>query len=101
LLVSSSNDLDSYFVNISDGEPCFSNSDIQYTGHYAAEHTKKEVNKIRERGIGVLSYFVTDYGDGGSSRDRFRAMYGNDAKFININSITEVTATLNKMFLTK
>lgn len=101
LLVSSSNDLDSYFVNISDGEPCFSNSDIQYTGHHAAEHTKKEVNKIRERGIGVLSYFVTDYGDGGSSRDRFRTMYGNDAKFININSITEVTTTLNKMFLTK
>ena len=101
LLVSSSNDLDSYFVNISDGEPCFSNSDIQYTGHYAAEHTKKEVNKIRERGIGVLSYFVTDYGDGGSARDRFRTMYGADAKFININSISEVTATLNKMFLTK
>jgi hypothetical protein len=101
LLVSSTNDLDSYFVNISDGEPCFSNSDIQYTGHYAAEHTKKEVNKIRERGIGVLSYFVTDYGDGGSSRDRFRAMYGADSKFININSISEVTATLNKMFLTK
>jgi len=101
LLVSSTNDLDSYFVNISDGEPCFSNSDIQYSGHYAAEHTKKEVNKIRERGIGVLSYFVTDYGDGGSSRDRFRAMYGADSKFININSISEVTATLNKMFLTK
>jgi hypothetical protein len=101
LLVSSTNDLDSYFVNISDGEPCFSNSDIQYTGHYAAEHTKKEVNKIRERGIGVLSYFVTDYGDGGSARDRFRAMYGADSKFININSISEVTATLNKMFLTK
>jgi hypothetical protein len=101
LLVSSSNDLDSYFVNISDGEPCFSNSDIQYTGHHAAEHTKREVNKIRERGIGVLSYFVTDYGDGGSSRDRFRTMYGADSKFININSISEVTATLNKMFLTK
>lgn len=101
LLVSSSNDLDSYFVNISDGEPCFSNSDIQYTGHMAAEHTKKEVNKIRERGIGVLSYFVTDYGDGGSARERFRTMYGADSKFININSITEVTTTLNKMFLTK
>jgi hypothetical protein len=101
LLVSSTNDLDSYFVNISDGEPCFSNSDIQYTGHHAAEHTKREVNKIRERGIGVLSYFVTDYGDGGSSRDRFRTMYGADSKFININSISEVTATLNRMFLTK
>jgi len=101
LLVSSTNDLDSYFVNISDGEPCFSNSDIQYTGQHAAEHTKKEVNKIRERGIGVLSYFVTDYGDGGSSRDRFRTMYGADSKFININSISEVTATLNRMFLTK
>lgn len=101
MLVSSNNELDSYFVNISDGEPAFSNNHFQYSGRAAALHTKKEVNKIREKGIGVLSYFVTDYGDGGSSRERFKEMYGSDARFININSITEVTATLNKMFLTK
>ena len=101
MLVSSNSELDSYFVNISDGEPCFSNSHIQYTGQQAAEHTKKEIKKIREKGIGVLSYFVTDYGDGGSARDRFKTMYGADSRFININSITEVTSTLNKMFLTK
>jgi hypothetical protein len=103
MLVPSSNDLDSFFVNISDGEPCFSNKDIQYSGADAAEHTRKEVDKIKQRGIGVLSYFVSDsnYGSSSSSMERFKKMYGADSKFININSIGEVTNTLNKMFLTK
>jgi hypothetical protein len=68
----------------------------------ACEHTKKQVNKIKANGIGVLSYFVSDgdyYSEG--SKIKFKTMYGADAKFININSIGEVTATLNKMFLSK
>jgi hypothetical protein len=102
LLVPSSNDMDSFFVNISDGEPCFSNKDINYSGFEAAEHTRKQVEKIRKNGVGVLSYFVSDssYGSG-NAMERFKKMYGSDAKFININSIGEVTTTLNKMFLTK
>ena len=102
MLVPSSNDMDSFFVNISDGEPAFQNRDMYYTGSPAAEHTKKQVDKIRANGIGVLSYFVSDSSYGaGASKERFKKMYGNDAKFIDINSIGEVTTTLNKMFLTK
>lgn len=102
MLVPASNDMDSFFVNISDGEPCFSNRDINYGGMDAAEHTRKQVNKIRQNGVGVLSYFVTDNSYGSNtSIERFKKMYGADSKFININSIGEVTATLNKMFLTK
>lgn len=102
LIVPASNDMDSFFVNISDGEPTFSNKSIQYGGIAACEHTKKQVNKIKANGIGVLSYFVSDgdyYSEG--SKIKFKTMYGADAKFININSIGEVTATLNKMFLSK
>jgi len=102
MLVPSSNDMDSFFVNISDGEPAFQNKDMYYTGQMAAEHTKKQVDKIKASGIGVLSYFVSDSSYGVSaSMDRFKKMYGPDAKFIDINSIGEVTNTLNKMFLTK
>lgn len=102
MIVPASNDMDSFFVNISDGEPIFSNKNIQYGGMAACEHTKKQVNKIKANGIGVLSYFVSDgdyYSEG--SKIKFKTMYGADAKFININSIGEVTATLNKMFLSK
>jgi len=102
MIVPASNDMDSFFVNISDGEPTFSNKNIQYGGMAACEHTKKQVNKIKANGIGVLSYFVSDgdyYSEG--SKIKFKTMYGADAKFININSIGEVTATLNKMFLSK
>jgi hypothetical protein len=102
MLVPSSNDMDSFFVNISDGEPAFQNKDMYYTGLPAAEHTKKQVDKIRMNGIGVLSYFVTDSGYGSAaSKERFKKMYGSDAKFIDITSIGEVTNTLNRMFLTK
>jgi hypothetical protein len=102
MLVPASNDVDSFFVNISDGEPTFGNRNIQYGGMAACEHTKKQVNKIKANGIGVLSYFVSDndyYSEG--SKTKFKTMYGADARFININSIGEVTTTLNKMFLSK
>jgi hypothetical protein len=102
MLVPAGNDMDSFFVNISDGEPAFQNKDIYYTGQPAAEHTRKQVEKIKANGIGVLSYFVSDSSYGaGSSMERFKRMYGANAKFIDINSIGEVTNTLNKMFLTK
>ena len=102
LLIPSSNDMDSFFVNISDGEPTFQNKSISYGGAMACEHTKREVNKIKNNGIGVLSYFVSDsdYLSEGS-KIKFKTMYGADARFININSIGEVTNTLNKMFLSK
>lgn len=99
MLVPSTNDMDSYFVNISDGEPCFSNNKIDYSGWAAFDHTKQMVERIRKEGIGVLSYFVSE-----RKLDRhepFTRMYGKDARFIDINSVNDVSKTLNKMFLTK
>jgi hypothetical protein len=99
LLVPATNDMDSYFVNISDGEPCFNNRSIDYSGYSAWDHTKKEVEKIRKEGIGVLSYFVAERRL--PSHEPFQRMYGKDSRFIDINSVTDVSKTLNKMFLTK
>ena len=101
LVVKPSNDLDSFFINISDGEPTFQNNQIHYGGQAAFEHTRKEFAKIKANGIGVLSYFVSDGMYADAYKERFRFMYGSDARFIDINSIGEVTNTLNKMFLTK
>lgn len=99
LLVPATNDMDSYFVNISDGEPCFNNNKIEYVGQPAFDHTRKEVEKMRQNGIGVLSYFVAERKL--PSFAPFDRMYGKDARYIDINSVGEVSQTLNRMFLTK
>ena len=95
-------ELDSYFVNISDGEPAF---DGGYYGAIAAKHTKKQVSKIRDAGVSVISYFVesTDsiYTKTSNETTLFRTMYGKDAQFIDVRNITQVAHTLNKKFLSK
>lgn len=101
LMTPSNSDLDSYFVNISDGEPAFEGKGLSYVGYTAAKHTRKEVEKIRTMGIGVLSYFVSEGYVSQNCKRQFTEMYGKDGKFININSVGEVSQTLNQMFLTK
>ena len=95
-------DMDSYFVNLSDGEPAFT---MGYFGAIAHSHTKKQVNKIREAGIEVLSYFVEVQGASDSRIDSnmqaFREMYGKDAQLIDVNNVTEIAKTMNKKFLQK
>lgn len=107
-LVPSTNESQSYFLNFSDGQPSYSISrgsdDIQYSGEPAAIHTKQQVKKIRECGIDVLSYFITDYGSNfehSSDWRVFKTMYGNDAKYVNVENMFEVAKTMNELFLSK
>jgi hypothetical protein len=85
------------FVNYSDGEP----TSVRGTGHYynGVDFTRRVVNGFRENGINVVSYFIQDGYTYESTRDNFRKMYGPDAQFINPESMTEVSKTLNKKFL--
>ena len=85
------------FVNYSDGEP----TSVRGTGHYynGVEFTRRIVNGFRENDINVVSYFIQDGYTYESTRDKFRRMYGVDAQFINPESMTEVSKTLNKKFL--
>jgi hypothetical protein len=100
--VESNKDMESYFLNICDGEPNFQDNNCRYNGREALLHTKKMVKQIKERGIKVMSYFVNDgYGYSTSSQDRFKTMYGNDSKFIDINAIVPITKTMNELFLKK
>ena len=94
-------DRDSYFLNFSDGMPMFSNNDLYYYDNEATIHTKKMVDQIRNKGVKVLSYFIGDgYGSERGEQD-FKTMYGNDASFINVTSVMEVSKSMNKMFLEK
>lgn len=95
-------DMDSYFLNLSDGEPAFG---LGYYGAPAVKHTKTQISKIRENGTTVLSYFI-ERGNGTDSRiegnmSQFRTMYGKDAQFVDVDNVTQIAYTLNKMFLAK
>ena len=96
------NDSDSYFVNISDGQPSYYNylQSIDYSGTTAINHTKKMVNKISRMGIEVLAYFVGN--EGSSSFNAFKTMYGSSKSvLIDMNNVSQISRTLNKLFLTK
>ena len=88
---------DAYFINFSDGCPTFSNNDIYYEGEDAYNHTAAQVKKIRQAGINVLSYFITE-GYYGTDAKAFKTMYGNDAQFINITELAPLAKSLNSKF---
>jgi hypothetical protein len=104
-MVGSTNDIDSYFLNISDGEPYFHGRGYSYQGYYASKHTRKMVDKIEGMGIKVLSYFVSDYSgdvDASSGSGKvFKDCYGKAASYINVTNVNEVTRTMNGLFMAK
>ena len=98
-----------YLVNLSDGCPgagalssvTYTDANISYYGDEAVEHTAKVVKKIERAGIKVLSYFLDNGWDDGDNTvsNQFKKMYGNNARFIDIDSIPQIANTLNKKFL--
>lgn len=99
LIVESSNNLDSYFLNISDGHPNFYSNEISYSGSAAYKHTFEQVKNLQRRGLKVLSYFVST----GQAKEHegFNMSYGKTAKYIDVLNMMEVGKTMNKLFLEK
>ena len=101
-IIPASNNRESYFLNFSDGMPMFSNDDVDYYHETAINHTKKMVEEIKNRGIKVLSYFISDSYDRGERNHKdFKTMYGKDSQFIDVTSVMAVSKTMNKKFLEK
>ena len=93
---------DNYFINYSDGAPWFTNNEVYYSGRSAEKHGKKMVTLMKNNGIKVSSYFISDGGyERDSERSGFKYMYGNDANFIDPTNMMEVAKTMNKKFLEK
>jgi len=99
-LIKTKNGEESYLINFSDGWPGFDNKEICYGGQYAVDHTADQVKKVRQSGVSVLSYFISD-GYYGSSKNQFEKMYGKDSEFIDVNNMTQLAKTLNKKFEVK
>jgi len=95
----SNTDMDSYFLNLSDGEPYFHGPSFYYSGREAANHTRKMVKMLEGMGIKTLSYFVKSKYDGSS--DLFKTMYGKGAQDIDVTNVSQITKTMNKLFLQK
>ena len=66
----------------------------------AALHTANEIKKFQERGIKILSYFITGSSDREVSKS-FKTMYGTNASNVNVNNLTQLAKTLNNMFIEK
>ena len=88
-----------FFINLSDGQPYY----CGYSGASAWKHTREQINILRGSGLKIMSYFISDRGDylysSGDSREGFETMYGKDAQFIEVDRITSLTRTLNRLFL--
>ena len=95
----SNTDMDSYFLNLSDGEPYFHGQNFYYSGDEAANHTRKMVKMLEGMGIKTLSYFIKGHYDGSSSL--FKTMYGNGAQDIDVTNANQISKTMNKLFLAK
>ena len=100
--VPSASNRDSYFLNFSDGMPMFGDSNFDYYGHEALQHTKRQVKEIVKKGIQVLSYFVGD-NDRNNENEMtdFKTMYGKDAEFVDVSKVSSLAKTMNNLFLKK
>ena len=97
-IVKTNKGTDSYFINFSDGEPGFQNSDMEYYGDAAVVHTSNQIKKMTMAGVKVLSYFICGNYTNSSSADNFKRMYGKHAEMVNVASLIPLTRTLNKLF---
>lgn len=110
---------DRYFLNLSDGEPFYTlvvpgtKISLTYQGDVGVTHTKSQVDKIRRRGIEILSYFIEEdikeqsvtkiptKKEISPQKKYFQKMYGKNAQFIDVENLTDLARTINRLFLNK
>ena len=55
---------------------------------------------IESQGIKTIAYFVSDTRYSHNDRD-FKQMYGKGAQMIDVTNVSQITKTMNKLFLEK
>ena len=98
LLVPGSKEVDSYFLNLSDGSPGGCGS---YYGPKALQHTKKQMETLRGMNIGILGFFMTE-GDYTNGLQEFKQMYGaKDSKQVKASDAMQIAKAMNELFMAK
>jgi nitric oxide reductase activation protein len=99
-MVPQSSDVDSYFLNFSDGEPYYVMSAYgYYSGSPAANHTYKQIKRMKQSGISVLSYFISEHRN--DSNRIFSESYKDSASFVDVSNMNSVVKTMNNLFMKK
>jgi len=100
-ILKDANGRDSYFLNLSDGQPYFSTKSFWYSGDSAYSHTRSKVDNFKKAGIKVLSFFITSgyYQPRDGVLSAFKTMYGKDAVTIDPTSLVSLAKVLNAKFL--
>ena len=96
--------LDSYLINMSDGMPTFTTTTgDHYKGEKAVKDTARVINLISKKRVNIMSYFIQDKYNNyrKEAENKFKLMYGRNAKFVDVNNINIITKTLNELFLKK
>lgn len=118
MFVKGTSQLDSYFLNISDGMPSLGNSTYHVSDYYVPQNnypitqTAAQVNTLRsEYNMQILSFFMTtgmqDYAAAVSRFNNtadgrmFKAMYGRDAAVVDPNNVLSIAKALNSKFMSK
>ena len=89
---------------MSDGMPTFtSKTGDEYKGEEAVKDTARVINLISKKRVNIMSYFIQDSNKyvNKEAENRFKLMYGKNAKFVDVNNINVITKTLNELFLKK
>ena len=99
---------DNYFINYSDGAPWFSTGgrryashDVYYAGDRAIDHARRMVKMMKNNGIKIMSYFISEGFRSENDEKTFKKMYGKDASFIDCTNMMNVAKTMNQKFLQK
>ena len=89
------------FINISDGQPCYSDTTVHYSGSYAQKHTRDQIRNIKSLGYKVLSYFVSERNyEASGIKSTFDYMYGKDStSYIDVTNLTALAKTINECLL--
>lgn len=101
IIKKSDQNIQSYFINFSDGEPYFVSDQLNYMDDIAIEHTKKQIDIMKYNNIKVLSYFISTTKMSERLLRNFKLMYGRDATVIDVTSVLSLANTLNKKFMEK
>lgn len=104
MMVTGGGELDSYFLNISDGQPGGVNG---YEGVAAQMHTQKQVNILRkDYNMSILGFYMSNQKDflnttwGQREFTNFQTMYGvKDSKVVEANDAIGIAKALNEKFL--
>lgn len=100
-IASSSCSHDSYFINLSDGQPC---GPSDYSSYNAIVHCQQQCSKIESQlKATILSFLINEeastQGLSGADGQVFQQMYRSAARAIDTNSLPSVASELNQILL--